>query len=379
MRLHMKTLAFGLLVWPLLAIPVAAESRIKDITDLEGAQSNQLVGFGLVVGLDNTGGRSQFTQQVAVDMLQRFHQAARIASSDRADSVYRSGTVSAVMVTAELGPFTRHGSRIDVLVSVIDDATSLQGGTLILTPLKGADGVDYAVAQGPVSVGGFLFSVPTGSAQPLASAQKNHPSVGRIPGGATVEREARGNILCNGQLRLLLRQPDYVTSHNVALVINKRFPGSAFTLDAGSVQVLVPPAFIPSNVVGFVGELGLLEVTTDVPARVVINERTGTIVAGEDVRVSTVAVAHANLAISTALEPVVSQPAPFSGGRTAVVPQPTVGVQEQTGTLKVIERTVTVAELARALNALGVLPRDLIAIFQALKQAGALHAELVVI
>lgn len=379
MRFQGKILALGFIVWPLLAAPLRGESRIKDITDLEGAQSNQLVGFGLVVGLENTGGRSQFTQQVAVDMLQRFHVASRIASSDRADNVYRSGTVSAVMVTADLGPFARHGSRIDVTVSVIDDASSLQGGTLLLTPLKGADGVDYAVAQGAVSVGGFLFSVPTGSAQPLASAQKNHPTVGRIPGGATVEQEARGHILCNGQLRLLLRQPDYVTSHNIALVINQRFPNSAFTLDAGSVQVLVPPAFLPGNVVGFVGELGLLEVTTDVPARVVINERTGTIVAGEDVRVSTVAVAHANLAIVTALEPVVSQPAPFSRGQTTVVPQPSVGVQEQTGTLRVIEHTVTVADLARALNALGVLPRDLIAIFQALKQAGALHAELVVI
>ncbi len=379
MRFRGPTLLVGLLLWPVLAAPARAESRIKDITDLEGAQTNQLVGFGLVVGLDNTGGRSQFTQQVAVDMLQRFHVASRISSSDRADNVYRSGTVSAVMVTAELGPFARRGSRIDVTVSVVDDATSLQGGTLLLTPLKGADGLDYAVAQGSVSVGGFLFSVPSGSAQPLASAQKNHPSVGRIPGGATVEQEARGNILCNGQLRLLLRQPDYVTSYNIALVINKRFPGTAFTLDAGSVQVIVPSAFIPGNVVGFVGELGLLEVTTDVAARVVINERTGTIVAGEDVRVSTVAVAHANLAITSALEPIVSQPAPFSGGRTTVVPQPVVGVQEQTGTLRVIERTVTVAELARALNALGVLPRDLIAIFQALKQAGALHAELVVI
>ncbi len=230
-----------------------------------------------------------------------------------------------------------------------------------------------------MSVGGFLFGVPSGSAQPLASAQKNHPSVGRIPGGATVEREARGNILCNGQLRLLLRQPDYVTANNIAFVINKRYPDAAITLDAGSVQVIVPPAFLPKDLVWFVGEIGLLEVTTDVEARVVINERTGTIVAGEDVKVSTVAVAHANLAILTTNEPVVSQPAPFSRGTTTVVPRPGVGITEQTGTLKVIEHTVTVAELARALNALGVTPRDLIAILQALKQAGALHAELVVI
>ncbi|HLJ96564.1 MAG TPA: flagellar basal body P-ring protein FlgI [Gemmataceae bacterium] len=379
MENRFRTLVLCLIVASGVPNPAWAGARIKDIIDIEGARSNQLVGFGLVVGLDNTGGRSQFTQQVAVDMLARFKIASRINSADRADNVYRSGTVSAVMVTADLGPFARHGSRIDVIISVIDDAISLQGGTLILTPLKGADGVDYAVAQGPVSVGGFLFGVPSGSAQPLASAQKNHPSVGRIPGGATVEREARGNILCNGQLRLLLRQPDYVTANNIAFVINKRYPDAAITLDAGSVQVIVPPAFLPKDLVWFVGEIGLLEVTTDVEARVVINERTGTIVAGEDVKVSTVAVAHANLAILTTNEPVVSQPAPFSRGTTTVVPRPGVGITEQTGTLKVIEHTVTVAELARALNALGVTPRDLIAILQALKQAGALHAELVVI
>jgi flagellar P-ring protein precursor FlgI len=362
-----------------LATPAWAGTRIKDITDIEGARSNQLVGFGLVVGLDNTGGRSQFTQQVAVDMLNRFKLASRINSADRAENVYRSGTTSAVMVTAELGPFARHGSRIDVIVSVLDDATSLQGGTLIMTPLRGADGVDYAVAQGPISVGGFFFSVPTGTAQPLASAQKNHPSVGRIPGGAMVEYEARGNILCNGQLRLLLRQPDFVTANNIAFVINKQYPDVAITLDAGSVQVIVPPALLSKDLVRFVGEIGLLEVTTDVPARVVINERTGTIVAGEDVKVSTVAVAHANLAILTTNEPTVSQPGPFSSGRTAVVPQGSVGVTEQRGSLKVLEHTVTVAELARALNALGVTPRDLIAILQALKEAGALHADLIVI
>lgn len=379
----MGTLNRVMLVWlavvSALTSPAWAGARIKDITDLEGARSNQLVGFGLVVGLDNTGGRSQFTQRVAVDMLDRFNFASRIASSDRAESVYRSGNISAVMVTAELGPFARHGSRIDVIVSVLDDATSLQGGTLIQTPLRGADGVDYAVAQGPVSVGGFIFSVPGGVAQPVASAQKNHPSVGRIPGGAIVEHEARGNILCNGQIRLLLRQPDHVTANNIAVVINRHYPSAAITLDAGSVQVVVPPAFLSKDLVRFVGEIGLLEVTTDVAARVVINERTGTIVAGEDVKVSTVAVAHANLAILTTNEPVVSQPAPFSYGRTTVTRPGTVGVTEQQGTLKVVEQTVTVAELARALNALGVTPRDLIAILQALKQAGALHAELTVI
>jgi flagellar P-ring protein precursor FlgI len=248
--------------------------RIKDITDIEGARPNHLVGFGLVVGLDNTGGRSLFTQQVAVDMLTRFNVGSRITALTLGDNVYRSGNISAVMVTAELGPFARRGSRLDVIVSVLDDATSLQGGTLLLTPLRGADGVDYVVAQGPVSLGGFLFTAPFGANQPLASVQKNHPNVGRIPGGALVEREARGEIVCNGQIRLLLRDPDYNTAHAITRAINAKFPMAALTLDAGTVNVTVPPDWC-SNIVNFVSEIGLLGVTPDVPAKVVINERTG--------------------------------------------------------------------------------------------------------
>ena len=177
------------------------------------------------------------------------------------------------MVTTEIGPFARWGSRLDVTVSVLDDASSLQGGTLLLTPLKGADGVDYAVAQGPISVGGFSAS---GKA---ASAQKNHPTVGRIAGGAIVEHEARGDIVCNGQMRLLLKEPDYATARAITRIINEQFPASTVTLDAGTVQVFVPRDRL-NNLVGFASELGLFEVMPDVPARVVINERTGTVVAG---------------------------------------------------------------------------------------------------
>lgn len=365
------------------AARVEAGVRIKDIAEWAGARSNYLVGFGLVTGLDNTGSRSIATQQLAADMLSRFKFVARVVPEARGDTVIRSGSISAVMVTATLGPFARHGSTIDVTVSVLDEATSLQGGTLILTPLKGADGVDYAVAQGPVTVGGFSFnaqasgSTPAGGGTPSASARKNHPTVGRIPGGAIVEHEVLGNIVCDGQLRLLLHEADPVTARNMVRVINDRFAGSAVIVDSGTVQV-VPPNKRDVDAVAFAGEIGLLEVSPDAPARVVLNERTGTVVAGEQVKISMVAIANGNLAIVTNEDLIVSQPAPFTNGSTVVAPQPRLDVAEQGGAVRVLPRTVTVAELARALNALGVSPRDLIAIFQALKRVGALHAELIV-
>jgi flagellar P-ring protein precursor FlgI len=355
----------------------AAGTRIKDITEFEGARSNQLTDVGLVVGLENTGGRSLFTQRMAVDMLSRFRINTLINSNSNLAPVYRAFSVSVVAVTAEIGPYTRRGSKVDVIVSVMDDALSLQGGTLIFTPLRGADDVVYAVAQGPLSIGGFQFTVPQGTSTPLASAQKNHPTVGRIPGGAIIEREARGEVVCNGTVRLLLREPDYTTACAIARVINARFPRSAIPLDAGTVQVFVPRDRC-TDVVCWAGEVGQLEVTPDVVAKVVINERTGTVVAGKDVQIDTVAVAQGNLAILTSDEPFASQPPPFSGGTTAILPRPRIGVTEQGGALRVLERSATVADLARAMNALGVTPRDMISIFQAIKQAGALHAELII-
>jgi len=351
--------------------PACAGVRIKDITDFEGARSNQLYGFGLVVGLDNTGSRSSFTQRVVIDMLQKLSVGGTIFQNLPSDNVFRSGSVSAVMVTTEIGPYARQGSRIDVTVSALDDATSLQGGTLILTPLRGADGEVYAVAQGALSVGGFAF------AGRAASVQKNHPTVGRIPNGATIEHEARGEILCQGRIRLLLRDSDYESATAIGKVINERFANSAQVLDAGTVQVMLPKSAL-ANPVAFASEIGLLEIIPDNPARVVINERTGTIVSGEQVKISTVAIAHGNLAIVKSEEPQVSQPAPFSDGKTVVVPRTKVGITEQAGALRVVDRTITVGNLARALNALGVSPRDLISIFQTLKGAGALHADLII-
>lgn len=349
-----------------------AGARIKDITDLEGARSNQLYGFGLVIGLNGTGGSSLFTQQVAVDMMKYLCVNSKIVQQVQTDNVFRSRSVSAVIVTAEIGPFARIGSRLDVTVSILDNASSLQGGTLLFTPLKGADGVVYGVAQGPLSVGGFQFG---GAA---ASAQKNYVSVARIPGGAMVEHEARGEVMYRGRVHLLLKNPDYATARSIAAIVNEWAPGHALPLDAGTVEVEVPHQLRP-QIVSFLSDMGNLEVLTDSPARVVINERTGTVVAGENVKIATIAIAHGNLAIVAREAPQVSQPNGFSQGRTVVVPRTQIGVTEQAASMYIAPQTVTVADLARALNALGVSPRDLISIFQAIKQAGALQAELVII
>jgi flagellar P-ring protein precursor FlgI len=345
--------------------------RIKDVTQVAGERGNQLRGLGLVVGLDGTGGKSLATQQMAVDMLHKLNVSSKIVTEFKTDNVFKSNNIAMVIVTAELPPFARRGSTIDVTISSLD-AESLQGGTLLPTPIDGLDGESYAVAQGSLSIGGF-----SGGGQ-AAKAQKNHLNVGRIPGGATVEREALGEIHCNGVVRLLLRSPDHATARAIARAINARFPRGASTQDPGTVHVRVPKEEM-DDVTGLIGEIGLLEITPDAPARVVINERTGTIVAGEHVKISTVAISHGSLHITTAETPQVSQPAPFSRGETTVVPRTEVEVEEKGGELAVVEQSVTVADLARALNSLGVTPRDLISIFQSLKQAGALHAELVMI
>lgn len=349
-----------------------AQVRIKDITEIAGSHTNQLFGFGIVVGLDGTGSRSTFTQQIAVDMLQRLGTTTQIFSQVPAESVIRSTSIAAVMVTAELSPFARKGSRIDVIVSTIDDSRSLQGGTLILTPLRGVDGEVYAVAQGPVSVGGFSI---TGQA---ASIQKNHLNVGRVPSGAIVEKEALGNVVKNGRVMLLLKNPDFATAKNIANAINKVYSNIAVPIDAGAVMVCVPQSRIKESMY-FLAEIGQLTVAPDVPAKVVINERTGTVVAGEHVTISPVAISHGNLYIGISERPVVSQPQAFAPGQTAIAPRTQIGAVEQQSRFVTLPPTTTVADVARALNALGVTPRDIIAIFQALKQAGALHAEIIII
>jgi flagellar P-ring protein precursor FlgI len=351
----------------------SAEVRIKDITDVGGARGNQLFGFGLVVGLDQTGSRSTFTQDVAVQALQRMNYTTGIFAANPAESIIRSTSISAVFVTAEIGPFNRKGARIDVTVSAIDDTRSLQGGTLIFTPLRGADGNVYALAQGPLSVGGFSVTVGGGG-----GVQKNHLNVGRIPGGGIIETEAPGELVRDGKATLLLRDPDFNTARLIAKTINDRYPGTALASDPGAVILCQPAADPHKTVTQFLAEVGLLEIRPDQPARVVINERTGTVVAGEHVSISTTAVAHGNLFIGVSITPIISQPAPLSNGTTVVAPRIQAAGSEQQARLIPLPKATTVAEVARALNAIGVSPRDLISIFQAMKQAGALHAELII-
>lgn len=349
----------------------AAETRIKDITDVVGVRSNPLTGMGLVVGLAGTGSNSPTTRRFAQNMLQRFGLRADPEARARIenDTNLKTKNLSVVVVTAELPPFARAGSNVDVLVSAFDDATSLQGGTLILTPLLGADGQVYAVASGAVSIGGFSFG---GQA---SNVQKNHPTVGRIPNGATIEQEIIDPVGRDGRVQLQLKSPDFETARRITEQILLRSPAGARVVDAGLVEVDVPPA-LRQDVSGFLGLLGGLTVQPDMPARVVINERTGTIIVGKDVRLSGVLIAHANLAVMTTEQPLVSQPAPFAEGETTVVPRTQVDVLEQRTPVLAVPDSASVGDLAHMLNVLGVAPRDMSSIFQQLKESGSLHAEL---
>ena len=347
------------------------EVRIKDITSVAGVRSNQLVGMGLVTGLNGTGGKNPETRQFALNMLQRFGLRAdpTIRAQLRNDSKLKTDSLSVVVVTANLPAFAKKGSVLDVTVSTFDDASSLQGGQLIMTPLFGVDDEVYAVASGPVSIGGFSFEGQAGS------VQKNHPTTGRMAGGATVEKETCTPIGEDGFVGLLLREPDYETASRIGQAINIVHPDSARVTDASTVEVAVPVQH-QLDVPSFLSLIGQLPVKPDVKAKVVINERTGTVIIGARVKLSPVLITHANLAVITAETPVVSQPAPFSDGETTVVPRTDLQVIEEKNPVSVIDETATVGDLARALNALGVTPRDLSSIFQQLKAAGALHADL---
>ena len=377
-----------------LSATCGAEVRVKDITSIEGARSNPLYGLGLVVGLNGTGARSLVTQQLAIDVLKKLEVNSQLARQSQLDNVYKSNNIATVMVTAKLSAFARKGSELDVLVSVADDSQSLEGGTLILTPLRGADGEIYAVAQGPLSIGGFRVRTSG------TGGQVNHPTVARALNGATVEKEALGQIDQGGVVRLLLRDADYSTAKSIMQAINEIHPSSAKTIDAGVIQIRVP-AQRRLDVPDFVSEIGLLKILPDTPARVVINERTGTVIVGHQVRISSIAIAQGNLVIKPNVSVAADATAALPGEPLALLPgqpprddsdpvddvldalRPRPLPNSTAGdiplSLHKIEQTFTVAELARVLNALGVSPRDLIAIFQALKESGALHADLVVI
>ncbi len=344
-------------------------TRIKDITKLKGARENQLVGYGLVIGLPNSGDslrNSPFTEQSLRSMLDRMGVNVQ-------RSTLRARNVAAVVVTAELPPFAGRGSRIDVTVSALGDARSLLGGTLVITPLVGADGEVYAVAQGPVAVTGFNAA---GDAESLT---RGVPTAGRVPNGALVERELPDNFGTLRSLVLELRNPDYRTAVRVADAINRhmvrRFGNrGAYERDFRSVLLMNPPGINP---VRFLAEIGDLPVQPDSPARVVIDERTGTVVIGKDVQVSTVAVTHGNLTVRITETPVASQPAPFSGGETVVLPTTRVDAEEKPGQLAIINGS-SLQTLVGGLNQIGLKPTGIIAILQAIKTAGALQADLVV-
>lgn len=378
-------------VWflPLLAlflVSTAEAARIKDIAGIGGIRDNQLIGYGLVVGLAGTGDdvKNGFTRETLSNLLVRQGLSTR-------DRVLTSKNIAAVMVTAQLPPFAKIGSKLDVTVSSLGDAKSLQGGTLLMTPLRGADGEIYAVAQGAVTVGGFSAAGASGS-----SVSKNHTTAGNIANGALIEKELKYDLADIQRISINLYQPDFTTATRLAASINGKIGAvEAKAVDSGSVLVEMKPS-ARGDVASLVSLIENIEVSIDGPAVVVLNERTGTVVMGENVRISTVAVAHGNLSIQIREEKEVSQPMPFApeaqgrsapvdagggvtvapGGQTVVTPRSEVGVSEEKKGLLVMPRGVTIQDVVRGLNAMGVSPRDLITILQTIKAAGALQADL---
>ncbi len=352
---------------PALASP---EVRVKDLVRVEGVRSNPLVGYGLVVGLQGTGDGTQaaFTIQSLANLLRRSGVTVPQGS-------VRVRNVAAVMVTADLPPFAKPGQALDVQVSSMGDAKSLQGGTLLMTPLLGPDGNTYAVAQGAVILGGSFSAGGGGNA-----VQKNHPTAGRIPEGAVIEREVPTGLATSSTFRLLLNDPDFATASRIVEAVDKTFGQSiAHADDAVGVRI-IPPPDLARDPVTFLARVEAVTVQPDRAARVVINEKTGTVVMGSEVRVSKVALAHGSLTVEVRTRLEASQPAPFSEkGETVVLPRVEVTANEEPNRVLTLEDGVTVGEIVSALNALGVSARDMIAIFQAMKASGALHAELVVL
>jgi len=347
----------------------ASAARIKDMTLVEGGRDNQLVGYGLVVGLAGDGdSNSQSTLRSVANMMARY---GIIVDSTQ----LKTKNAAAVMVTADIGPFLKSGSRIDVTVASLGDAKSLQGGVLLQTPLLGGDGRVYAVAQGPAAVGGFIGGAGGAGG---ATVQKNHPTVGLITNGAIIERDIPAQFFHDGAMTLQLHNPDFTSASRLASAVNAVWPGIAAPRDAATVDVHVPAAF-QGKEVAFLANLGQIDVRPDTEARIVINERTGTIVATSTVRISQVAISHGSLTISITSNTGVSQPnALSSGGQTMAVSSTQTSVNETRGSFIVINEEPSVDRLASALNALGVSTREMMAIFQTLKRSGALQADLVI-
>lgn len=344
-----------------------AQSRIKDLVEIEGVRDNQLIGYGIVVGLQGTGDglrNSPFTRQTLEAMLERM-------GVNTKDQALQTKNVAAVMVTATLPPFATQGSKLDVTVSALGDAKSLAGGTLVVTPLMGADGQVYAVAQGQLTIGGFEATGKSGSVIGRGVATN-----GRIANGALIEREIRFDLAGMTELRLALRNPDFTTAKRIAMAINENLGLKAASVDNPSTVVIAKPIGYPGDMVGLIARIERLSVIPDTIAKIVVDESTGIVVMGENVRVSTIAVAQGNLTISIQEDPFVSQPNPFSKGETVTGSKSSVKVEEDEGDLVVVKGGVPLKDLVAGLNNLGVNPRDLIQILQALKAAGALQADI---
>ncbi len=365
----MKSAVSAIITIMVLVITTSAHAiRIKDLASFEGIRDNQLMGYGLVVGLNSSGDSDQtkFQIQSVMNMLEKMGITTSLN--------IKTKNVAAVMVTATLPPFAKQGNRLDVLVSSLGDAKSIAGGTLIMAPLKGADNQVYAVAQGSILTNSFAFGGQG------AAAQKNHPTAGRIPNGALVERELPNTLAGKSVINLNLHDADFTTASRIVAAINAKFHSPvAASKDPGSVSLTIPEAYT-NRAVEFVAALERLEVIPDAQAKVVLNERTGTVVMGENVRISTVAVTHGSLSLVIKESPQVSQPSPLSkGGETKVVPETDLKVVEESRQLMVMPEGATIGDVVRALNLLGVTPRDMISIIQAVKSAGALQAELSII
>ncbi len=369
MRSRTPAIIISIMLTVVFCAPHAAlAARLKDVAEVEGVRSNKLIGYGLVIGLNKTGdGNSvRFTRNSITNMLENMG-----VTVDPKD--VKSGNVASVMVTAELPPFSHQGFTIDATVSSLGDAKSLQGGTLIMTPLKGPDGKIYAVAQGAVSIGGF--SAESGG----DSFTKNHTTVGIVPDGAIVEREIPYSFNDQQQITLNMHSADFSSVEHAADAINMELGEVvASAADSRTINVKVPQDY-RGNLVGLMARIENVDVPTDTSAKVVLNERTGTVIMGNNVRISTIAISHGNLHVKIRTTANASQPGAFSGGDTVVTQQSSIQAMEENRRLFVVEAGATIGDLVQALNAVGVTPRDLISILQSIKSAGALHAKLEII
>jgi flagellar P-ring protein precursor FlgI len=364
-------LLLGAFLMPLLlalTVQTSDAARIKELGYISGVRANQLIGYGLVVGLNRTGDKAAtiFTTQSLANMLEKM--GLRVDPN-----ATKVNNVAAVMVTADLPPFSKVGNKIDAVVSSIGDARSLEGGVLLVTQLKGADGEVYGTAQGPMIVGGFSAGGQG------ASMQKNHPTVGRVPNGVSIEKEIGYEYVKTESILISLKYQDFTNARRIEERINSTFQNSSYAKDAGTINVTIPDQ-LRANPVKFVSIIENLEIKPDAQAKIVVDEKTGTVVIGENVKISTVAISHGNITIQIKEDQRVSQPLPFSqGGRTVVSPDTKMKVEEDKARFFVVEGGITIRDLVYALNAIGVSTRDMIVILQTIKASGALYADLEII